>query len=247
MNRSRAIEHLRSVGIVAAWLIGIVIVWKIILSIDGVQRAGFAIGPFETEMYPYGLPWVSFIDAGFLTLLMLVILSLGRHLRDLARVVLPHLMAAHSILRLLGILAAVIIGYSAYDDLVYTPLYWQDIGWIYALAFWILVGVVSLLILLQILRAWYEIDSSAPSFVRTIAGLATGESEAKPRASREIILRPRAEAPPEPPPESASKQQVPAEAPEKRCGQCQALLPKHARFCIRCGTEIPDDIPYVRK
>jgi len=243
MNRSRAIEHLRSVGIMAAWLIGIVIVWRVVLSIDGVQRAGFAIGPWESEMYPMGLPWISFIDAGFLTLLMLVVLSLGRRLRGLAHAALPRLLAAGAILRMMGVLAAVIIGYFAYDDLVYTPLFWQDIGWIYKLAFWLAVALVSLLILLQVLRGWYEIDRSAPRFVRAIAGLTTGDSDVKSRSSGEIILRPRAEAPPEPPPELAQKQPP----PEKRCSQCQANLPQDARFCIRCGTEVPDDIPYVKR
>lgn len=238
MNRSKAIEHLRSVGIVTAWLVGIIVVWRVVLSIDAVQRAGFAIGPFETEMYPYGLPWVSFIDAGFLTLLMLVVLSLGRHLRSLAHLALPRLLAAGAILRLLGVLAAVIIGYFAYDDLVYTPLYWQDIGWIYKLAFWLLVGGVSLLVLFQLSRAWYEIDRSAPSFVRTMAGLTMGGSE--PKSSGEIILRPRAEARPESPSESAPKQPPKQPPPEKRCSQCQAVLPKDARYCIKCGEKVPD-------
>jgi|GEM_PF-2780570 len=241
MKRDRLMEHLRSAGILAVWVLGTIIVWRIVLSIDAVQRAGFAVAPWRSSVYPAGLPWISFVDAGFLTLLIVVVLALGLHLRDFAYHAFPRTRAIGAIMRLLGVLFAVVIGNYAYDDFVYSPLFWQDLGWIYRLAFWLLIAGLAVIILLQVIRAWYELGYPTPAFVRTAVRLATGVEE--PRSSRDIILRPQAPVSPETPTAPVARQQ---ESPaDRRCTQCQAILPKDARFCIKCGAQAAADIPDI--
>lgn len=44
------------------WFIGVLILWRVLLSIRAIQQSGFAIWPYETRVYPAGLPWQVEVD-----------------------------------------------------------------------------------------------------------------------------------------------------------------------------------------
>lgn len=130
---------------------------------------------------------------------------------------LPRITAIGSLLCLAGVLGAVIVGYNAYMDLIYSALYWQDLGWLYKLAFWLAIAVVAVLMLLQLAKLWTQ-SFDAPPYVRTVAGLAPGKSRSS--TSDRIVLRTR---------------------PARRCPQCLTVLRADERFCTKCGAKAPED------
>ena len=244
MDVTKLRRHATPAGITLAWIAALLVAWRIVVSFDRV-RSAVSVLPFESSLYPMGLMWTSLIDAIFLTFVIALIIQFGRQLAKCALEILPGLQSVRSALLSASIMAATCVGYFAYDELVLEPLRWigagdheyffepsrwQGAGWVYQLAFWLLIAGASIAILLQGVRFWYEIDSCAPRFVQAIGGR-LGRQAASRSPSIITLSPPRTE------PEKAD----PLSAIEPRpthCMECGAELPLSARFCIMCGQEV---------
>jgi len=128
------------------WFVAVLVVWRVVVSLDAVQRSGFAVAPFRTPIFPGGLPWVLFIDIAFLTVMLVSFISLGSRAREVLVAALPKLPRLGNVAYLIGVLIAVIVGYFAYDGLVVPPLYSQGVDWAYRLVFGLAVAGICIAI-----------------------------------------------------------------------------------------------------
>jgi len=232
MDMATLRRQARPAGITAAWIVVLLVVWKIIISFDKV-RNGVVVMPFESSLYPMGLLWTAIIDAIFLTIVIYLIVQLGRQLGDVASPIAPRLQSIKAALLAAGIMVATFVGYSAYDVVILEPLKWQGAGWVYQLVFWLLIAGTSIAILLQGVRFWYEIDSSAPRFVQAVGGLFCRQADS--RSPSVITLSPSS------PQRKHVNVRASVEPRPSHCTECGAELPLTAQFCIMCGNRISTD------
>jgi len=148
------------------WFVLLLVFWRVILSLRAVQESGFAILPFQSEVFPAGLPWVAVINTAFLTIIIISVLSLGGRLRALLLFSIPQLPPLGSAGYHAGVLSAVIIGYFAYADLVLPLLYLQGVEWVYKLIFWILVAGISAVIVFDLVQAVLAVRVRADAVIR---------------------------------------------------------------------------------
>jgi len=165
-----------------AWIIGVLVVWRVVMSLDAVQRSGFAVEPFHTTAFPMGLPWVLFIDIAFLTVLLIILVSLGGRAREILTSALPGLPRLGDVAYLVGILLAVIVGYVAYDDLIVPPLYSQGVDWAYRLVFWLAVAGICSAIAFEVWQTVQTVTKGSSSVITLSRG-----SSGSPSASRQPV------------------------------------------------------------
>ena len=66
------------------WFALLLVFRSVVLSMKGVERLGFAVPRFTSELYPLGLLWTQLVDAAFLTILIFSVLALGGVFEDLS-------------------------------------------------------------------------------------------------------------------------------------------------------------------
>lgn len=154
----RVVSCVRDLAGYGILLAGVLIAWRVVVSLNAVQRSGYLIWP--CDVFPAGLPWLVLINAAFATVFLAYIVSLGSAAEKTLTKEIPRLPRIGSIAHLAGILLAVIIGYLNYDDLVVPTLWSQGIDWVYRLAFALVVAGISLAIAFEI---WQTAQSAMKS------------------------------------------------------------------------------------
>jgi len=152
------------------WFIAVLVLWRVVVSLDAVQRSGFAVEPFHTTAFPMGLPWVLFIDMAFLTVLLITFVSLGGRAREILGDALPSFPRIGGVAYLIGILLAVIVGYFAYADLIVPPLYSQGVDWAYRLVFWIAVAGICIAIAFEVWQTVLTVMKGSSSVITLSRG-----------------------------------------------------------------------------
>ena len=150
------------------WFVLLVVFRSVVLSMRGVQELGFAVPPFTSEVYPLGLLWSQAIDAAFLTVLIISVLSLGDRFKQLLASVFPKVPRLGNVGYLGAVAGAVVIGYFAYDDFLLPPLLSQGVEWAYRLIFWVIIAGVAATAAYEVTRMILEMIKPATSLQETI-------------------------------------------------------------------------------
>jgi len=224
VESDRVIGWVRALIAYAIWTVVVLVVWRVVLSLESVQMSGFALEPFRNEIYIGGLPWVLVIDLGFYLILMMTALALGGRLkREISRGS-ERFSRFGSAAYLIGVLGAVAIGYYALGDFILPVLDSQGVEWAYDVLFLVLAIGTAAAILFEIL--------SAIVLTRRSKGSAPTQTQ---EARTQI------------PPGRSSEGSLPADPPQHnktfhqsiKCPGCGKLLPAKAKFCGRCGAKLP--------
>jgi len=202
----------------AIWLAVLVVIWRVVLSLEWIQSRGFALAPFRSEIYSGGLPWTLLIDVAFHTLLMISAVRLGGRLRRSLVGGSDRFRRLGHVARLGGILGAIIIGYYGFDELVYPLLYSQDVTWAYNLLLWVLLLGVAAAIVFELVGAVTLARRPSKPAVAPAGGKAV-KSEAPPAIPGVVA-------------ETATD--------DGTCPSCGKELPMNALFCGRCGIRISE-------
>ena len=166
------------------WFLVVLVLRSVVLSLRAVQTSGFAVAPFQSEVFPVGLPWILIIDIVFLTVIIFSVLAFGGRLREALSSALPQLPRLGTIGYLVTVLVAVIIGYFTYDDIILPPLYIQGVDWAYRLVFWLLVVGVSVGIVFELAQTLFAVRKEAFSVI-TIPGTSPKQAESSTRNCKE--------------------------------------------------------------
>lgn len=166
------------------WFLVVLVLRSVVLSLRAVQTSGFAVAPFESRVFPVGLPWIIIIDIAFLTVVIFSVLAFGGRLREALSSALPRLPRLGSIGYLITVLVAVIIGYFTYDDIILPPLYIQGVDWAYRLVFWLLVVGVSLGIVFELAQTLFAVRKEAVSVIK-VPGTLPKQAESSTRNCKE--------------------------------------------------------------
>lgn len=166
------------------WFVVLLVLRGVVLSLRAVQTSGFAVAPFQSEVFPVGLPWILIIDIVFLTVIIFSVLAFGGRLREVLSSALPRLPRLGNIGYLITVLVAVIIGYFTYDDIILPPLYIQGVDWAYRLVFWLLVVGVSVGIVFELAQTLFAVRKEAISAI-TIPGTLSKRAGSSTRNCKE--------------------------------------------------------------
>lgn len=159
MRSSNGYEWVPSLIGRCIWLVLVIVARGIVLSLRGVQDMGFVIKPFASEIYPFGLLWSQVIDAIFLTILVISLISFGGFLKDFFSLKLSRLPRLGNIAFLATVIGAVTVGFIGYDDLLRPPLAYQEVEWVYNLIFWLITGGLLAITLYEVARTAYELST----------------------------------------------------------------------------------------
>ena len=141
------------------WFALLVVFREIVLSMPVVQQLGAAILPFTTDLYPHGLLWTQFVDAGFFTILVFSVLALGGRLRNSISTAFPTLFRLGNMVYLASSAAAVVIAYSAYAGFVLPPLRAQRVEWAYKLVLLVILGGIGATSLYEAVKLVVELTA----------------------------------------------------------------------------------------
>lgn len=147
------------------WFVLLLVLRSVVLSLRAVQTSGFAVAPFQSEVFPVGLPWILIIDITFLTVIIFSVLTFGGRLREALSSALPQLPRLGSIGYLATVLVAVIIGYFTYDDIILPPLYIQGVDWAYRLVFGIAVAGICIAIAFEVWQTVLTVVKGSSSVI----------------------------------------------------------------------------------
>jgi len=168
----------------AVWFVALLVLRSVILSLRAVQGSGFVVSPFQSDVFPVGLPWITIIDIVFLTVIIFSVLAFGARLRDALSSMVPQLPRLGTIGYLITVLVAVIIGYFTYDDIIVPPLYVQGVDWAYRLVFWLSVVGVSLGIVFELAQTLFAVRKEAVSVIK-VPGTLPKQAESSTRNCKE--------------------------------------------------------------
>ncbi|HHR85369.1 MAG TPA: YccF domain-containing protein [Candidatus Acetothermia bacterium] len=144
------------------WFALLLVLRSVVLSMKGVERLGFAVPRFTSELYPLGLLWTQLIDGAVLTVLIFSVLALGGRLRRSISFAFAQLSRLGNIGHLAAVASAVVIGYSAYAPLIMPPLLSQGVEWAYRLIFWVIIGGIGATAVYELVRVVLEAPKNAP-------------------------------------------------------------------------------------
>jgi hypothetical protein len=233
-DSEKVLGWIRSTIAYAIWTVVVVVGWKIVLSLESVQWSGFALEPFQSDIYPYGLPWILLIDVAFYAILMITIVSFtGRLRRDISKSS-SRFRRLANVVRLAGILASVIIGYYAFDELVLPPLAYQNVEWAYNTILWVLVIGTSAVILFELVSS-VILAKRKPKSVLNLP--ARNEFEETNRGEDQLDRQPEEQSEKQPEEQSERQPEKPHKE-EGKCVSCGKKLPATALFCGDCGTRV---------
>jgi len=166
------------------WFVLLLVLRSVVLSLRAVQTSGFAVVPFQSEVFPVGLPWILIIDIVFLTVIIFSVLAFGGRLREALSSALPRLPRLGSIGYLITVLVAVIIGYFTYDDIILPPLYIQGVDWAYRLVFWLLVAATSAAIVFEFAQTFFAVRKESVSVI-TVPRISLKQAESSTKNCKE--------------------------------------------------------------
>jgi Zn finger protein HypA/HybF involved in hydrogenase expression len=127
------------------WFVVLLVLRRVVLSLEGVQDLGFAVYPFQSRAFPVGLLWVQLFDMAFRTILIASVLAFGGRLGGVLSSAFPRAPRLEKLGFLATALGALIIGYYAYEVLIVPPLASQGVEWAYKVIFWVLAaGILAL-------------------------------------------------------------------------------------------------------
>jgi uncharacterized paraquat-inducible protein A len=184
LESERLTGWIRTAIVFVIWFVLLLVLRSVVLSLRAVQTSGFAVMPFQSEVFPVGLPWIIIIDIAFLTVVIFSVLAFGGRLREALSSALPRLPRLGSIGYLITVLVAVIIGYFTYDDIILPPLYIQGVDWAYRLVFWLLVVGVSLGIVFELAQTLFAVRKETGSVI-IVPGGSPKEAESSIRNCKE--------------------------------------------------------------
>jgi len=217
VQSERVVGWVRVAIAYAIWTAILLVVWRVVVSLDSVRSIGYALEPLQSRIYIDGLRWLVCIDAGFYTLLLFTALGFGGRIKREITEASPRFRRMGRVAKLGGILGGIIIGYFAYADLIYPLLQYQDVTWAYNLALWVLSLGIAAAVLFELVSAVFlarHVERVPPS---TVGGEA---AEAKPPAPE-------------------SMEAAPTSATERKCRNCGKDLLANASYCGQCGAEAP--------
>lgn len=203
----------------AIWIAVLVVIWRVVPSLEWVQSSGFALEPFRSDLYPDGLTWILLVDVAFHALLMITVIRLGGSLKQALVGASGRFRRLGHVARLGGIMGAIIIGYYGFDELVYPLLYFQDVTWAYNLLLWVLLLGIAAAITFELVGA---------------VALAKRRSKPLVAAADENVVE--SGAPPATPGVAAS-----VVTDDGRCPSCGKKLPTNALYCGQCGLRLSEN------
>jgi len=184
LESERLTGWIRTAIAFSIWFVVLLVLRHVVLSLRGVQELGFAAMPFQSKVFPAGLPWIVLIDIAFLTVIIFSVLTFGGRLREALSSALPRLPRLGSIGYLSTVLVAVIIGYFTYDDIILPPLFIQGVDWAYRLVFWLLVAATSAAIVFESAQTFIAFRREAFSVI-TVPGTSPQQAESSVKDCKE--------------------------------------------------------------